>query len=309
MKKYFIVPLLLTILVFISSCRKSLIESPDESVSKSLADDALQNQCQLTQLNAPNYYNQFHYNEKGLVDEWRMDFGSGIPQVYTMTYDDQNKLIRALLHYQGRLIATIDFTWTGNLLTNEHWSYQGFEFDYVNTYDRKGQRIGTEGSDGFSTVTEWSANGNPIKTDIFIGDELYWRDEFTYNQPNKNPYNALNGIPYAFPFLHVVFGKSWETSEKITIFGDVIYELDPSQTVFQFGQQNYLTEANNFDVVSNSPIDYSFEYQNCESETNVPTRLNNFFTPKGTANCKIDNNPRLLQKVSLGELKKKLQNK
>jgi len=244
---------------------------------QALPDAALQSQCQLTELNTPGFYNQFHYNEKGLADEWRMHFGDGIPQVYTMAYDNNNKLSQAWLHYQDELIATINFIWTGNLLTNEHWNLLGFEFDYVNTYDNRGQRIKAEGTDGFSTTTKWSPIGNAEQTDIFLNGVILQRGEYTFNQPNKNPYLAIRGLPYGFPLLNLTFSKWWETSEKVTINDGgsplVVFDLDHSQTDFQFGFQNYITEANHFDVVSNSNIDYTFEYQNCGAANNDPARI------------------------------------
>src|SRR5688572_5791795 len=308
MKKAFYIPtiVLAAIAMSISGCQKTVFES-NNAGSKALPDAVLQNQCQLTRLVVPGFHNQFRYNEKGLVDEWSMHFGDGIPQVYSMNYDNNNKLTQAWMHYQGDLIATINFTWTGNLLTNEHWNWLGFEFDYVNTYDNKGQRIESEGTDGFSTTTKWSPIGNAEQTDIFLNGVILQSGEYTFNQPNKNPYLAVRGLPYGFPLLNLTFSKWWETSEKISINDGgaplVVYELDPLQTVFQFGSQNYLAEANHFDIVSNSAIDYSFEYQNCGPANNNPARMSG---SQSQASTKKSGRPVLLKMGSSELISKQL---
>jgi hypothetical protein len=310
MKKISFLPITILIagLSMILGCKKESFES--EETAKAVPGNSLQKQCQLISLNVDGFYNQFHYNEKGLVDEWRMHFGDGIPQVYTMTYNNNNELAGAWMHYEGNLIATIDFTWKGNLLTDEHWNWLGFEFDYLNTYNSKGQRIKSEGTDGFSAISNWYANGNVEQTDILFNGELLQRAEYTYDQPNKNPYNAIRGLPYGFPILNLIWGKCWETSEKVTVNAGgwplVVYELDPSQTAFQFGPQNYLTSANHFDLISNSPINYSFEYQNCGLATGISTQKNNSFTIPNPDTSKKSIKPLLFQKGSLENIRKNI---
>ena len=123
MKKKLFTPiaLIFTSLLFTIGCQKSTTEPPEEIVSINSLNSNTTNQCQLTHIIIDGFDNRFHYNAKGLADEWRIDYGDGVPDVYTMAYNSNNQLSRAWWHYDGDLIAKIDFVWTGNLITTEHW--------------------------------------------------------------------------------------------------------------------------------------------------------------------------------------------
>jgi hypothetical protein len=289
MKQKIFIPALIFLvsLLAISSCQKSVTETKDEIATKGLPEGILKNQCQLTRMNVEGFDNQFHYNDKGLADEWIIDFGTGIPDVYTMEYDNDNKLSRAWYHYDGQLIAMIDFEWTGGLLTKENWDYSGFLFDVINTYDRKSQMIKREMSYGHSAIAEYSSNGNIPVREIYFAGELQQRNEYTFYQPNKNPFLAIRGIPYGFPFVLFDFSKWWETSEKITYYSGgspfVAYDYDPAQTVMQIGFQNYPTLVTHYDILTSNTVPYVFEYQNCGPDGNTPTRINNNATQQQTS--------------------------
>ena len=61
-----------------TSCQKSIKESTEEAARK-LPDASQKSKCQLTYgVDANSNPNWFHYNDKGLADEWRIDFGDGI---------------------------------------------------------------------------------------------------------------------------------------------------------------------------------------------------------------------------------------
>jgi hypothetical protein len=290
-KKFLPALILIASLVAISSCQKSVTETKDEVATKRLPDGILKNQCQLTRMNVEGFDNQFHYNDKGLVDEWTIDFGFDFPDVYTMEYDNDNKLSRAWYHYDGQLFATINFEWTGSLLTKENWDYSGFLFDVINIYDRKGQMIKREASYGHSAIAEYSSNGNIPVREIYFAGELQQRNEYTFYQPNKNPFLAIRGLPYGFPFVIFDFSKWWETSEKIIDYTSgspvVAYDYDPAQTVMQIGFQNYPTLVTHYDLVTNTIVPYSFEYQNCGPDGNTPTRINNNATQQQISSTRV----------------------
>lgn len=268
------------VLLFFTGCQKETQQKEESPFAEnSLLGTANQNnqQCQLTHFNVEGFDNRFHYNNKGLADEWRIDFGDGVPDVFTMKYDDNDQLSHAWYHYDGQLIASIEFEWSRNLITKEHWVFDSFQFDVVNIYDRKGQMIKREFSDGYSVVTTFSPNGNTPRVDLFYAGELFLRLDFTYNQPNKNPILAIRGIPYGFPFIAFTFSKWWETSEKQTAYENgiptVLLDMDPAQTVMQLGFQNYPSSITAYDRISSSYYHYDFEFQNCG--------------PNGTANSAI----------------------
>lgn len=267
-------PVLLAVLL-VSSCQKSTIEKPSaikestEEAARKSPNASQKNRCQLTYgVDANSYPNWFHYNDKGLADEWRIDFGDGIPDVYTMKYDKWNRLIHADEHIDGILFSTIDFVWTGNNITKEYWNQDGFLFDVVNTYDKKGQMITREASYGYRGEMEYSRNGNIDRYFVYYLDELISFDILTYNQPNKNPFLAIQGIPYSFPYVSNLWGKWHETSDIYTIYDNgtpiVILDTDPAQTVMQLTRRNYLSSVTFFDRVSQSFVTRNFEYENCE---------------------------------------------
>ena len=269
MKKKFITPIILLIagLYIMTGCQKSLRDS-NEEMSRAVPDALLENQCRLTRFTYPGFDNTFHYNEKGLADEWRIDYGGGIVDVFTMSYNDNNRINKACWHFDGSLVAAIDFTWVGNLITEEHWEMDGFAFDLVNTYDRRGRLVKRVASYGLEGAVQYSPIGNATLAEYSFSGEPISKSELTYNVANKNPFKAIRGLPYGFPFILLTFDNEWwETSEKITLYDagvpTVIQDPDPAQTTFQFGFQHYLDQANYFDLASNSPFSVSFEYENC----------------------------------------------
>jgi hypothetical protein len=263
------------VLLFVTGCQKEIQQKEETSLAEnSLQGTANQNngKCQLTHFNVEGFDNRFHYNNKGLADEWRIDFGDGIPDVFTMKYDDNDQLSQAWYHYDGQLIASIEFEWNRKLITEEHWDYQGYLFDVVNIYDHKGQMIKREFSDGYSVATTFSPNGNTPRVDLFYDGELFLKLDFTYNKPNKNPFLAIRGIPYGFPFVAFTFSNWWETSEKQTVYENgipsVVLDMDPAQTVMQLGFQNYPSLITAYDRIGSSSYHYSFEFQNCGPKSN-----------------------------------------
>ena len=289
MKKKFITPIILLIagLFIMTGCQKSLSDS-NEEMSRAVPDALLENQCRLTRFTYPGFDNTFHYNEKGLADEWRIDYGGGIVDVFTMSYSDNNRINKAWWHFDGTLVATMDFTWVGNLITEEHWEMDGFAFDLVNTYDRRGRLVKRVASYGLEGAVQYSPIGNATLAEYSFSGEPISKSELTYNVANKNPFKAIRGLPYGFPFILLTFDNEWwETSEKITLYDagvpTVIQDPDPAQTTFQFGFQHYLDQANYFDLASNSPFSVPFEYENCgadESPTRIAHPLKNYSVAK-----------------------------
>ena len=270
----------LAIGLLIESCQKSINEPKEEIGSVNVSTTIPKNQCQLTYAvdwnSSPNW---FHYNSKGLCDEWKIDFGSGIPDIFTMVYDNSNRLSSAEWHFDGALVGTIQFIWTGKNITTEHWDLDGFLFDVVNTWNSKGELIKREASYGIWATMEYSPVGNPVEVLLYLDGELIGSDVLTYNIPNRNPMSAIRGIPYAFPYANYVFGKFHETSDIYSIYDNgvpfVVLDTDPKQTKIQFGFQDYPSSITFFDRVSNSFMTRDFEYQNCGPENSAPANSSN----------------------------------
>jgi len=289
MKKNFYISttLFLALLFIIAGCQKSITDQTTDA-SKAVPDALLENQCRLTRFSYPGFDNSFHYNDKGLADKWKIDYGGGIVDVFTMSYGDNNKLKQAWWYFEENLIATIDFYWIDDLILSEHWDMNGFAFDIANTYDRKGYLIRREASYGIAGVAQYSSIGNLTSVETSFGGELLNKSELTHNIPNRNPFQAIRGLPYGFPFVMLPFNsKWWETSERITIYDAgvpiVIQDPDPAQTTFQFGSQQYLAQANYFDLASDNLLSVPFEYDNCggnQSSAHSAGSIKNYSAPK-----------------------------
>jgi hypothetical protein len=270
---------LLLAVITLASCQKSITESSaikgsGTNTTSKLPDASLKNQCQLTfAVDWNSNPNWFHYNNEGLADEWQFDYGSGINDVFSLEYDNSNRLSHSDWHFDGALIATIDFVWSGNHISSENWDQGGFLFDVVNTYDQKGQLIKRDASYGLRAEVEYSPDGNPIRYVAYFDNQILGSDVLTYNQPNRNPFLAAQGLPYGFPYAAYVFGKRHETSDIYTDYssGAPVVGLDtyPAQTVMQMTNQNYVSSVTFFDNVSQSFKIRNFEYQNCGPANNA----------------------------------------
>ncbi|CAN5554866.1 hypothetical protein BH10BAC2_BH10BAC2_40880 [soil metagenome] len=301
---------LLYLLLVLTGCKKEITESSENSSSVNSIDANTKNecQCQFTHLIIEGFDHSFHYNQKGLADEWKIDYGYGVHDIYTMEYDNNNRLSKAWYHYYGELTATIDFVWQGNLIIKEHWDYSGFIFDVINIYDGKGQMIKRKSGDGYSAATKFSPIGNTPKVDIFFNGTLVQRSEYTYTQPNRNAFLAIRGIPYGFPFVAFTFSKWWETGDKTTAYDNgvpiVLWDYDPVQTVIQSGFQNYPSLITYYDRISSSYLTYGFEYQNCGLEDIIaPGIANSSASPLIKESSKVKKMPPL--KMGPPELIKK----
>jgi hypothetical protein len=281
--------------LLLSGCKKSIEETTEiateeskkSKMAKAKQSDPKKNECQLTfgydHGGIPNY---FHYNSMGLVDEWRVD----LPQnqfIITIAYDNNNRISTANFLDNGTPIG-IEFVWAGDIITREHWDVGGFfQFDVINTYDKHGNIIKKETSYGLYSITEFTPQGNHLRDVVYFGDEVLASDDYTYNQPNKNPFMAIPGLPYAFLYVNPYQSKWYATSDKFTVYENgnpvVLLDTDPAQTVMEFGFRHYLSSVTYYDRVSETFMTRNFEYQNCGPQNNMRKKANgssNFSTDK-----------------------------
>jgi hypothetical protein len=109
----------------------------------------------------------FHYNDKGLADEWRLDYGGGFVRDFKMKYDKFDKLIEAPGYDDfGNLIFTNYFTYSGNQLISQKWAdlLGGVSGEVLFSYNSKGQIIKED--DGDSHILQTYDNmGNCTRHD------------------------------------------------------------------------------------------------------------------------------------------------
>ncbi|MEP7163745.1 MAG: hypothetical protein ABI741_03575 [Ferruginibacter sp.] len=264
--------LVFNLLVF-TGCRKEELNTTQDNATSEdmLSTDKFWSECRLTRLGYTtiDFYHQFKYNNKGLAREWRVHYEDGTEDIYKLEYDQLNRLKKATDYYDGALFNTIRFFYTGNKVTKEIWYTPAGDIDFetYNTYNWLGQLVKRENTNGAKTIFSPTIIGNTPLFKLYFDDELYMVGEYTYHQPNKNPWRAIPGVDYGFPYIALDFTNWWESSEKITIYEDgiptVIYAYDPAQTVMSFGQQHSLSSVFNYDYVNELDETYVFDYENC----------------------------------------------
>ncbi len=272
--------------LLMTGCKKTMEETTDEVTTESMQSkmakaeqsDPKKNECQLTfGYDGGGFQNYFHYNSMGLVDEWRIDRPEN-QYIITIAYDNNNRLSTASFLDNGTPIS-IEFEYAGDRITREHWDVGGFfQFDYINTYDKHGRIIKRETSNGFYSIIEFSPQGNHLRDVVYYGDEVLASDDYTYNQPNKNPFTAIPGLPYAFLYVNPYQSEWYATSDRFIEYenGNPIVKLDsdPAKTVMEFGFRHYLSSVTYYDRVSETFMTRNFEYQNCGPHNNMSTKVN-----------------------------------
>lgn len=263
--------LLFSIIVF-PGCQKVTKEANPETELQS-AKVKPKNECRLTNLtyfDGDGEYN-YHYNAKGLCDEWDIaNYG-----LFRQEYDASGRLKISKLYDGTDLSVTIHFFYEGKKVVKEIW-YDGNTSNIIDevfyTYNSKGQMVrGESFLLDYYTINTWTPEGNTLSWKFFIGGSPYWAAFLTYNRPCKNPYLAVPGIEYGFPFINPTYNlnKWWASSEKIVIYDEfgnttVSFDYDPSRTIWQVGHQNYPLSTTYFDLISQGWFPYTFEYENCE---------------------------------------------
>ena len=266
--------LLLALLTF-TGCQKEIQEqqTSTDPENESLSRDGNgedKNKCRLTNFTYPYGEYSYHYNRQGLADEWDItDYG-----LFKQEYNSKGRLTKSRLYVEGSLINTILFLYDNNRVVKEIWyngntSEIGDEIFY--TYDRKGNMVRQESfMNDYYTIATFTSQGNTATWKFFYGGEPYYEGYLTYNRPFKNPYLAVHGIEHGFPFINPSYNANkWcPSSEKLIIFDEngnpvVLFDYDPSQTIWQRGNQNYPLSATYYNLVNETWGSYVFEYENC----------------------------------------------
>ena len=266
---------LLMVALTLSACTKTI---PDQSsLPQSVSQAAAQNHnCQLTFLDWGDGSSfRFHYNNKGLADQWVLDYGDDFPHdVYSLVYDENNRLVSSVYTFLD-FTLNIFFTYTGNNITKSTWidptTNTVFDERFY-TFNSRGQM--TRQDDYLYDVHVtfvYNAAGHATGIDYYFGSDLLFSFANTFNTPNRDPLLAINGLPFGFPiFYYQLWDRWWETSDKFILHDGgnqyVLLDDDPAQTVMHTGTQNYLTSVSFYDRISQSSRTVSFEYQNCEGE-------------------------------------------
>ncbi len=270
--------LMLLGILLLTGCKKEV--EPATHVDQAATENGFSgiNNCRLTKIwYSPDAYVKLHYNSHELADKWITHFSDNTEEVYDIEYDASKRIKKATYSYAGEFLNTIRFFYTGRNITKEIWyDPAGEEFMTIyDSYNFLGQITKRENTLGVKVLFSNNLIGNTPRIKTYIDDELSVAYEYTYYQPNPNPFKAIPGIPFGFPYMELTFSSWWETSEKATEYIDavptVLYADDPSQTVLSFGYRHTLTSIFDYDYINEESRTTGFEYENCGSVHNVPT--------------------------------------
>lgn len=264
----------LLFLFTISACRKDV---PDESSdpagpADNSAIEGRFNHCRLiTDDRDGSFGDAFHYNNRGLVDQWKQDYYDGFPDVYTFTYDLFGRLKTGHGVFGNGFAIDIVYQYKGNRLVKETVYAAGTTNklnEIATSYNFLGQviRRGSTMYDEYCTFV-YNFIGNNTQVNYYVDGALWMKEEFTYRKKNRNPLLSLEGMPFVVFRYDFVFSNWWETSDKFTIYEDgvptVTVDYDPSSAVMDIGQEQYLNSVTNFDLVTQQNTTATFEYENC----------------------------------------------
>src|SRR5688572_26754675 len=113
---------------------------------------------------------RFHYNDKGLADEWDIaNYG-----LFKQEYDASGKLIKSIHSVDGEVIFTIHFFYEGNTKVVKEILYHGTSTDIMDevfyTYNPQGNLVKVQSfiSDYVATA-KYTPEGNLAASELFFG--------------------------------------------------------------------------------------------------------------------------------------------
>ena len=266
------------VLLFFTGCQKEIQQKEKtplagENSLQASANNDDNTGCQLKQIDfGGGVTYDFKYNNKGLASELLINFGDGLPDLHKMSYDKKSKLIKDKL-FSAYYNVVIDYTffYIDNLVTRVTGYYEGTNNIWVDifyTYNRKDQM--TKAYEVTQDLLEkyyYNNQGFNSRGEMYIGGDLIFTYDYGFRIPNKNPYLAVNGVPYGFFNYLPYWDKRWETYDRLVTYENgsptVIVETDPYRTTMTTGPHNYLISDTKYDLISESFYTESMTYQNC----------------------------------------------
>ncbi len=269
------------VLLLFTGCQKETQLNEETEIQPSMAKPDNAGGCRLTMYHLydpiSNYHQIDNFTYKnGLLDEWTASYGL----VYKMDYDKTGKMKSATVFADDELVYTIHFIYKNNKVVKEIWylgNTQVVDDEVIITYNQKGQMIKNESLpyDYYTTYTYLAANGELDSWLFFMSGVPVQRGDYIPSRRYKNPFRAVPGLDYVFGYANSgsFSWNSWYSSEKITYYDEggnpsVYYDLDPAQTTWVVGSQNYPLQANYIDRLSSETITNTFEYENCPGSVN-----------------------------------------
>jgi hypothetical protein len=119
--------------------------------------------------------------------------------------------------------------------------------------------------------------GNWIRSDYYVGGDIYYSDIYEYGIQARNSMLTVSGVDWPFPFYGgSYFQKLW-FSRNLSIVYDgegnqfVINDLNASDEDFTTTLQNFPASVHYYDETSQGPFDFSFGYS-CSGNNDVSSQ-------------------------------------
>ncbi len=218
----------------------------------------------------------YTYNQRGLVDQWNVDYLDGY---FTMEYNAIGHLVKSKYYSEGVLVNTVVFFYQGDRVVKETW-YDGdtqTKTDEVfYTFNRDGKVTkGQSFLDDYTSIYKYTPDGSSVSEwDFYMGGILNYTQQFTYLPPHhRDPDLARPGLDYDFFSANGRESQSrwYSTSEKDISYDEngmnpqVLVDQDPTKSIVQFNDHNYITVTDFYDNIAQTYIHFLFTYENCGS--------------------------------------------
>lgn len=270
---------LISALLILSGCQKETATASEDAVNSSLASSTdLKNHkddCRLifgTNADPTGSADfTFHYNKKGLANEWGIEnYGS-----FTQQYDVFGRLKKATLTQNGEVTGIVSFFYNeSDKVAKEIWYLGTDTTDIIYYhYNVQGNLVKTQSFlNDYIATGKYTPDGNLSETDLYFSGVPVYTAVYKYNKHFKNPYLAVPGVDHLYPYytpMDLFYGKwRWASLKQIAYDENnnpiVQFEYDPSKTVWQAGPHSYPALVTYFDVLSGGWFSYKFEFENCE---------------------------------------------
>ena len=214
----------------------------------------------------------FHYNGRGLANQWDIEnYGT-----YALEYDIFGRLKKAVLTQGGEVTYTTNFFYNGGVKVAREVSFTGASTDTSDiayyTYNARGNLVKVQSFiNDYIATGKYNPEGNLLESDLFFSGVPVYSAIYTYNKHLKNPYLAVPGIDHLFPYytpMDLFYGKLRWASLKQVAYDEngnpiVLFEYDPSKTVWERGPHDYAGSVTYFDLLSGGWFPYPFQFENC----------------------------------------------
>lgn len=313
----------LVFLLVNTGCQKEIkdqsVSSEVELQSRSGWNDRDENKCRLVNLDwsagGAGIW-QYSYNNKGLADKWTIDYGAGFVIKEKIYYNGNDQIIKAEEDYFGSNYV-FRFYYSGKRLTrltrtSVEFPEQIMDFRY--TYNKKGQNTRQDDDiNDIHVLMYYDAMGNCTKTDIYLGTDLWYSDNYTFNAPVKNPWLQVPGIETGFLSYGGTYAgnQRWFTSNRTVIYDTdgtpfVFNDYDPAKTVIQTNGNNLPISARYYDRISESELTITMGYDNCDKNNDNDTKNSEKVAPLTTSGAARVNPIMLLRRNPAKSMKEQV---